>query len=70
MMRVVLGFLRRLWLPLVFFRGFSLMCVLVYHHLEGLRWQDVFFWIINPHAIEYRRVRDTTKLFSSTRAVS
>jgi hypothetical protein len=63
MMRVVLVLLRRLWLPLVFFRGFSLMCVLVYHHLEGLRWQDVFFWIINPHAIEYRRVRDTTKFF-------
>ena len=39
MMRVVLVFLRRLWLPLAFFRGFSLMCLLVYQHLEGLRWQ-------------------------------
>jgi voltage-gated potassium channel len=50
--------------PLVFFLGFSLMCVLVYQHLEGLRWQDALFWIINPHAIEYRRVRDATKFFS------
>src|ERR1700732_2303899 len=64
MMRVVLLFLRRLWLPLVFFLGFSLMCVLVYQNLEGLRWQDALFWIINPHAIEYRRVRDATKFFS------
>src|SRR4029077_1279055 len=32
MMRVVLLLLRRLWLPLVFFLGFSLMCVLVYQH--------------------------------------
>jgi hypothetical protein len=63
-MRVGLLFLRRLWLPLVFFLGFSLMCVLVYQHLEGLRWQDALFWIINPHAIEYRRVRDATKFFS------
>src|ERR1700716_1932525 len=64
MMRVVLLFLRRLWLPLVVFLGFSLMCVLVYRRLEGLRWQDALFWIINPHAIEYRRVRDATKFFS------
>src|ERR1700694_46139 len=64
MMRVVLLFLRRLWLPLVFFLGFSLMCVLVYQNLEGLRWQDALFWIINPHAIEYRRVRDATKFLS------
>ena len=64
MMRVVLLFLRRLWLPLVFFLGFSLMCVLVYQNLEGLRWQDALFWIINPHAIEYRRVHDATKFFS------
>lgn len=55
---------RRLWLPLVFFVAFSLMCVLAYQHLEGLRRQDARFWIINPHAIEYRRVRDTTKFFS------
>src|SRR3984893_1855785 len=64
MMRVVLLFLRRLWLPLVFVLGFSLMCVLVYQHLEGLRWQHALFWIVNPHAIEYRRVRDATKFLS------
>src|ERR1700730_1039778 len=64
MMRVVLLFLRRLWLPLVFFLGFSLMCVLVYQHLGGLRWPDALVWIFNPHAIEYRRVRDATKFFS------
>ena len=64
MMRVVLLFLRRLWLPLLVFLGFILMCVLVYQQLEGLRWQDAIFWIINPHAIEYRRVRDATKFFS------
>src|SRR6202140_2417005 len=63
MMRVVLLFLRRLWLPLVFFLGFSGMCVLVYQHLEGWRRQDALIWIINPHAIEYRRVRDVTKFF-------
>jgi voltage-gated potassium channel Kch len=38
--------------------------LLVYQHLEGLRWQDALFWIVNPHAIEYRRVRDATKFFS------
>ena len=64
MMRVVLLFLRRLWLPLLVFLGFILMCVLVYQQLEGLRWQDALFWIINPHAIEYRRVRAATKFFS------
>jgi len=63
MMRVVLLFLRRLWLPLLVFLGFSLMGVLVYQRLEGLRWQDTLFWIVNPHAIEYRRVRDATKFF-------
>jgi hypothetical protein len=41
MMRVVLLFLPLA--PLVFFRGFSLMCVLAYQHLEGLRWQDALF---------------------------
>jgi hypothetical protein len=38
--------------------------VLVYQYLEGLRWQDALFWIINPQAIEYRRVRDAMKFFS------
>lgn len=64
MIRVFLLFLRRLWLPLVVFAGFSLMCVLVYRHLEGLRWQDALFWMIQPHAIDYQKVRDATKFFS------
>ncbi|MGA8765233.1 MAG: NAD(P)-binding protein [Candidatus Sulfotelmatobacter sp.] len=64
MMRILLLFMRRLWLPLVVFAGFSLMCVLVYRHLEGLRWQDALFWMIQPHGIDYRKVRDATKLFS------
>jgi voltage-gated potassium channel len=57
-------FLRRLWLPLVVFAAFSLMCVLVYRRLEGLSWQDALFWMIHPHAIEARHVRNATKLFA------
>jgi len=64
MFRILLLFLRRLWLPLVFFAGFSLMCVLVYRRLEGVSWQDALFWMIHPHAIEARRVRNATKLFA------
>src|SRR3982074_1411913 len=64
MIRVFLLFLRRLWLPVVVFAGFSLMCVLVYRHLEALRWQDALFWMIQPHAIDYLKVRNTTKFFS------
>ncbi|MGA9386981.1 MAG: NAD(P)-binding protein, partial [Candidatus Sulfotelmatobacter sp.] len=64
MVRIVLLFLRRLWLPLVVFAGFSLMCVLVYRHLEGLSWQDALFWMIQPHAIDAKRVHNSTKLFS------
>jgi len=64
MFRISLAFARRLWLPLVMFVGFSLLCVLVYHRLEGLTWQDALFWMIQPHAIDPRHVRNTTKLFS------
>jgi voltage-gated potassium channel len=64
MIRIFLLFLRRLWLPLVVFLGFSLMCVLVYRRLEGLRWQDALFWMIHPHAIDYQKVRNPTKFFS------
>src|SRR5258708_32166183 len=64
MIRVFVLFLRRLWLPLLVFAGFSLMCVLVYRHLEGLRWQDALFWMIQPHAIDYLKVRNATKFFS------
>jgi hypothetical protein len=69
MMRVVPVLLCRVWRPLIFFRGFSLMCARL-PPPRRLALAGRAFWIINPHAIEYRRVRDTTKLFSSTRAVS
>jgi voltage-gated potassium channel len=64
MVRILVLFLRRLWLPLLVFAGFSLMCVFVYRHLEGLRWQDALFWMIQPHAIDYRAVHNSTKFFS------
>ena len=64
MFRISLAFARRLWLPLLTFVGFSLLCVLVYRRLEGLSWQDALFWMIQPHAIDPRRVRNATKLFS------
>src|ERR1700688_843451 len=64
MFRILLLFARRLWLPLVTFLGFSLMCVLVYRRLEGLSWQDALFWMIQPHAIDARRGRNATKVFS------
>ena len=49
-------FLRRLWVPVAVFAGFNLLCVLVYHRLEGLRWLDAFFWITHPHSMDYTRV--------------
>src|SRR5208337_5625131 len=64
MLRVVLLFLRRLWLPLVVFAGFSLVCVLVYRHLEWISWQDALFWMIQTHAIDAKRVHNSTKFFS------
>jgi len=57
-------FLWRLWLPVIVFAGFSLLSVSVYMHLEHLPWQDALFWMIHPHAIEYTRVRDTTRFFA------
>jgi voltage-gated potassium channel len=62
--RITVLFLRRLWLPAVVFAAFSGVCVLVYMRLEGLRALDAFFWIIHPHAIEYRSVHTSTKIFS------
>src|ERR1700691_3370207 len=64
MIRILLLFLRRLWLPLLVFAGFSVICVLVYQRLEGLSWQDALFWMIQPHAIDARRVKNATKVFS------
>ena len=64
MFRILLLFVRRLWLPLVMFAGFSVVCVTVYRHLEWLSWQDALFWMIQPHAIDPKRVHNSTKLFS------
>ncbi len=64
MLRILVLFLRRLWLPFVVFLGFSMMCVLIYQHLEGLSWQNALFWMIHPHAIDPNRVRNATKLFA------
>jgi voltage-gated potassium channel len=64
MVRIIVLFLRRLWLPALVFGAFSLICVAVYMRLEGLRAIDAFFWIFHPHAIDYHSVRTTTKLFS------
>jgi voltage-gated potassium channel len=64
MNRVLILFVRRLALPGAVFAGFALLCVRVYMHLEGLRWQDALFWMFHPHAIEYTQVRDATKFFA------
>jgi len=62
--RALALFVRRLLLPVAVFAGFNLVCVFVYMKLEGLRWPDALFWITHPHAIDYRGVRDSTKLFA------
>ncbi len=62
--RIVVIFLRRLWLPALVFGAFCLVCVGVYVGLERVRAIDAFFWIFHPHAIDYRSVRAGTKLFS------
>jgi voltage-gated potassium channel len=62
--RVIVLFIRRLWMPVLVFAGFSALCVFVYMRLEGLRPIDAFFWIFHPHAIEYREVHKSTKIFS------
>lgn len=61
---VLIVFLRRLWLPVLLFAAFIVLCVGVYSSLEGIRWQDALFWIFHPHSIHYDKVRDGTKLFS------
>jgi len=57
-------FLRRLWLPAALFAGFNVLCVVVYRRLEGLRWQDAFFWMTHPHSTEDRQIHDATKVFA------
>lgn len=63
-MRILVVFLRRLWLPALLFAAFNVLCVLTYVHLEGIRWQDAVFWITHSHSIHYGEVRDATKLFA------
>lgn len=62
--RIIILFLRRLWLPALVFGAFCLLCVAVYMRLEGLRAVDAFFWIFHPYSIDYRSVCTATKLFS------
>lgn len=61
---VLIVFLRRLWLPVLLFAAFIVLCVAMYSTLEGIRWEDALFWIFHPHAIHYEKVRDATKFFS------
>ena len=63
-LRIFVVFVRRLWLPLALFVGFNALGVVVYAKLEGLQWQDALFWITHAHSIDYRTVRNVTKLFS------
>lgn len=53
-----------MWLPVLFFTAFIVLCVLVYSSFEGIRWQDALFWIFHPHAIHYDKVKDATKFFA------
>src|SRR5271165_1377168 len=62
--RILLVFVRRLWLPLAVLAGFLGICVLVYMRLEGLRPLDALFWVIQTHSIDYRTVHKSTKIFA------
>lgn len=62
--RIILVFIRRLWLPLLVLAAFLGVCVVFYERVEGLRVLDALFWVIHPHAIEYRAVHKSTKIFS------
>ncbi len=61
---VLIVFFRQLRLPFLLFTAFLLFSVLAYTNLEGIKWQDALFWIFHPHAIQYDKVKDATKLFS------
>lgn len=62
--RIILVFIRRLWLPLLVLAVFLGGCVVFYMRVEGLRPLDALFWVIHPHSIEYRAVHKSTKIFS------
>ena len=46
--RIILLFLKRLWLPTLVFGAFCLLCVGVYMRMEGLRPLDAFFGFSIP----------------------
>lgn len=62
--RILVLFVRRLWLPILLFAAFSTLCAVVYMRLERLQWLDALFWMVHPHAIDYRAARSGTKMFS------
>jgi voltage-gated potassium channel len=64
MNRIIIVFVRRLWLPLFLLGAFLGICTVAYMRLEHLRWLDALFWIVHPHAIEYNSVHNGTKAFS------
>lgn len=64
MNRIFIVFVRRLWLPILLLGGFIAACMFTYMRMEHLRWLDALFWIVHPHSIEYRSVRNATKVFS------
>jgi voltage-gated potassium channel len=64
MLRIAMLFVRRLWLPLVLLAAFLGVCVAVYMRLKKLRAIDALFWIIHNHAIDYRVVHSSTKIFA------
>lgn len=64
MARILIVFVRRLWLPLAVLAGFLGICVFVYMRLEGLRPLDALFWVIHSHSIDYRAVHKSTKIFA------
>ncbi|PYX90367.1 MAG: hypothetical protein DMG68_02080 [Acidobacteria bacterium] len=64
MLRILILFVRRLWLPLALLAAFLGISIAVYMKLEGLGGLDALFWVIHPHSIEYRAVHKATKIFS------
>jgi voltage-gated potassium channel len=64
MLRFILLLARRIFTPLLLFVAFLAVSVFTYSRLEHLRWVDALFWTIFPHAIEYRTVHTSTKLFA------
>ena len=62
--RILILFLRRLWLPLTVLGAFLGICVVVYARLEGLRPLDALFWVFHSHSIDYRAVHKSTKIFA------